>query len=296
MFSNVLIGIDGRQGGRDAIQVARRLAEPGARFTLVNVYGAGLMPGRGAALLLAEELRLAEVTLERERDESGIAAAIEPCADHSVGRGLKRRAASLGADLIVVGSSRHRGFARFALGDDTASALDGAPCAVAVASPGSAESTRPLRRIGVGLDHGPESLAALARARELAQRTGATVSALGVVPVQRGPFGEPLPTEGDDLAEHVAAAERARLAALDGVDWTAVACGCPDLELERLSHDFDLLVVGSRSQGPVARLLHGSTSSHLASRCACPLLILPRSATTADPHPPASHPPLPLGV
>src|SRR5579859_3719858 len=38
MFKDVLIGVDGRQGGRDAVALARELATPEARFTLAHVY------------------------------------------------------------------------------------------------------------------------------------------------------------------------------------------------------------------------------------------------------------------
>jgi hypothetical protein len=41
MFTNVPVGVDGRQGGRDAIALAGRLASPHATITLANVYGAG---------------------------------------------------------------------------------------------------------------------------------------------------------------------------------------------------------------------------------------------------------------
>jgi len=37
-------------------------------------------------------------------------------------------------------------------------------------------------------------------------------------------------------------------------------------------------VVGSRSYGPVRRLLLGSTSGKLARHAACPLLVTPRAA------------------
>jgi hypothetical protein len=49
MFSNVLVGVDGRQGGRDAIALARQLAPPQASMTLAHVYGSDWMLGRGAA-------------------------------------------------------------------------------------------------------------------------------------------------------------------------------------------------------------------------------------------------------
>ena len=42
MFDNVLVGVDGRQGGRDAIALARRLCAPEARIALAHVDGVGL--------------------------------------------------------------------------------------------------------------------------------------------------------------------------------------------------------------------------------------------------------------
>jgi hypothetical protein len=55
VFDDILIAVDGRQGGHDAIALAKQLAGEQARLALAHVYGAGLMPGRGAALLLASE-------------------------------------------------------------------------------------------------------------------------------------------------------------------------------------------------------------------------------------------------
>lgn len=281
MFQNVLIGTDGRQGGRDATALAVLLADPGARFTLVNVYGAGLMPGRGAALLLASECRLAEEMLARERDAVGIDAAIEPCADHSIGRGLKRRATTLGADLIVVGRSRHAGIGRFALGDDASSALNGAPCAVAVAN-GARVGSEAVHRVAVGYDHSPESASALSVAREFATRCGATLTAVGIVPTLDDQAAQRAPLGSEISPDSLMARERERLARLDGVEDVVVGYGVAGDQLEQVSHSLDLLVVGSRRRGPIARLLHGSTSEHLAGRCACPLLVLPRVSSESE--------------
>ena len=38
MFKNVLVGVDGKSNGRDAIALARRLTDPGAKVTLVHVH------------------------------------------------------------------------------------------------------------------------------------------------------------------------------------------------------------------------------------------------------------------
>lgn len=46
MFINVLVGVDGRQGGCDAIALAEELAAPGARITLAHVDPRGASDGR----------------------------------------------------------------------------------------------------------------------------------------------------------------------------------------------------------------------------------------------------------
>ena len=70
---------------------------------------------------------------------------------------------------------------------------------------------------------------------------------------------------------------RRQLDGLDDVE-AEVSYGWAGEELARLGRDVDLLIVGSRSYGPLGRLLHGSTSAYLARHCHCPLLVLPRSA------------------
>ena len=58
MFKNVLVGVDGRQGGHDAIALARRLAAPDATITLAHIYGSEWLLPRGVQLvasLAAEE-------------------------------------------------------------------------------------------------------------------------------------------------------------------------------------------------------------------------------------------------
>jgi nucleotide-binding universal stress UspA family protein len=57
--------------------------------------------------------------------------------------------------------------------------------------------------------------------------------------------------------------------------------GRPAEELARCSADLDLLIVGSRSYGPVRRLLLASTSARLAREASCPVFIVPRPAAAA---------------
>ena len=50
-------------------------------------------------------------------------------------------------------------------------------------------------------------------------------------------------------------------------------------ELAQLCHDADLLVVGSRGDRVLGRLLRGSTSTRLVRQAACPVLVVPRDFT-----------------
>ncbi len=69
------------------------------------------------------------------------------------------------------------------LGDDTRAALNGAPCAVAIAARGYAEHPTPIAKVGVGYNDSPESKDALQVAREVAEPTRASVHALEVVSI-----------------------------------------------------------------------------------------------------------------
>ncbi|MGZ4233520.1 MAG: universal stress protein [Solirubrobacteraceae bacterium] len=99
----------------------------------------------------------------------------------SVGRGLHELAESAGADLLVVGSSARGLAGRVLPGDDTHAALNGAPCAVAIAPRGYASTERTLGRIGAAYNESAEAEHALSVARELAATHHATLSAMEVV-------------------------------------------------------------------------------------------------------------------
>ncbi len=45
LFDRVLVGVDGREGGRDAIALARKVAAPNAEIPLAHVYGGRTMGG-----------------------------------------------------------------------------------------------------------------------------------------------------------------------------------------------------------------------------------------------------------
>jgi nucleotide-binding universal stress UspA family protein len=270
MFNNVLVGVDGRAYGRDAIALAARLKDPGGKLTFAFVQGGSL----------AEDLEDADKLLEGERRAADLDADLISVVAVSPGRGLHKQAEKQNADLLVVGSCSHSAFGRAMLGDDTRAALNGASCAVAIASSGLAERGEPIARIGVAYNGSPESEAALTLARELAARTGASVHALEVVSIPSVAYtGIVAPALGDTIDTMLNEAT-GRLERLSGVEGRA-AFGLIGEELAAFGEELDLLVVGSRGYGPAKRLVLGSTSNYLERHARCPLLVLPRGARAA---------------
>ncbi len=281
-FKNVVVGVDGAEGGRDAIALARMLCAPGGQLTLAHVYAgeARVWRGSSGAYDRVERERSEEV-LKRARDDAGVDAELRWYGAPSPGRGLHELAESLGADLLVIGSSRRGLMGRVLTGDDTRAALNGAPCAIAVAPAGYAHQTVVVREVGVGYDGSPESDHALGVAREIAARHNARVSAFEAVSLPSYFFSGGFEYRAD-LIEQMVSSAKERVTALEGVEPHA-AYGVPAEELALFSASVDLLVIGSRSYGPVGRLIHGSTAQALVRRAASPLLVLTRAARTADP-------------
>ncbi len=265
MFKNVLVGVDGRQGGRDAIALARLLSEPDGKLTLAFVRSNDL----------AEDLAQSNELLERERGEAVVEAELVSVVSANPGRGLHERAERQGADLLVVGSCSHGTFGRAMLGDDTRAALNGAPCAVAVGARGLAEHPSSIAKLGVAYNGSPESAAALSLARELAAPSGSELHALEVVSLPAAAYGALMAPPTWEFVKGMVQAGTDRMNQLVGVEGRAVY-GIPGEELARFGDEVDILVVGSRGYGPVRRIVSGSTSDYLQRHARCSLLVLPR--------------------
>jgi nucleotide-binding universal stress UspA family protein len=128
MFTNVLVGVDGKANGRDAIALASQLVDHDGRLTLANVH-------RDEPTMRA----ISHEVLEEERACAGVEAELLSIASSSPARGLHEQAEELAADLIVIGSCSRGALGRVMLGDDSRASLDGAPCTVAIAIHGFAE-------------------------------------------------------------------------------------------------------------------------------------------------------------
>jgi nucleotide-binding universal stress UspA family protein len=281
MYRQVVIGVDGEAGGRDAIALARSLADQTAELTLVHIYGGESVsarePGAEQGAQRAEALRL----LERERSKAGIDATLAPVAAASVGRGLHEVAGSAAADLIAVGSTHRGGLGRVVLGDDTRGALGAAPCAVAIAPHGYGRGTGQIDIVGVAYDFSEVADAILAVGWEIASGWGAALSALYVAPLPTlaGEDGHAPGWDDFVAAEHDR--DDPRDGALEDVDGR-ITYGRRGRELVAFSEDVDLLIVASRGHGPLRSLIFGSMSNYLADHTRGPLLVVPPAAQALE--------------
>lgn len=281
MFNNVIVGVDESEGGRDAVALAVDLVADGGRLTFALIYhvDAYRLPGSGLVYDAASSQRSLAM-LAGVAHDAGVDAEHRYHGASSVGHGLHDLAEAESADLLVVGSSRRGVVGRVLLGDDTRSALNGAPCAIAVAPAGHGQRPRMIREIGVGYNGSPESEYALTVARALAEQHAAKLSAFEAVSIPAIALSTG-PAPIDNWIEDLLDDARRRMSSLDGVEPHAVY-GQAAEELAMFSASVDLLVVGSRGYGPIGRLIHGSTSQELARVARCPLLVLPRAARDTD--------------
>jgi nucleotide-binding universal stress UspA family protein len=284
MFKNVLVGVDGRPNGRDAIALAALLTGPDGKLTLAHVHTGDLRPTHAIApALVREEREASHKLLEAERAAADVKAELLSIVSMSPGRGLHEQAEEQNADLIVVGSTSHGAFGRATLGDDTRDALNGAPCAVAIASRGYAGRAggagSQIANVGVAYNDSPESKAALALAQELAMPTSATVHALEVVSIPTYAYTGIMPPAIGETIEVMIQEANGRMEALADIDGHAVY-GLAGEELAAFGDQVDILLAGSRGYGPVKRLMLGSTSDYLQRHARCSLLVLPRAAVS----------------
>jgi nucleotide-binding universal stress UspA family protein len=278
-FRRVVVGIDGRPAARDAVILARRLADPGAAVTLVHVDGERSF--RHHAPEMAAEVVAAADLLSGDFD-----VATRVVAAASAARGLAEVAAELEADLLVIGAS-HRGGARPAPGRCAHRLLQIAPCAVAIAPFGSRDA-EPLHHVGVAYDGSAEAAAAVRAGFALAARDGAAVTLYSVIPpsvpvdvhaLGRDPEHEARERRDRATAELEAAADTAPA----GVNpRTVVLVGdAAWIIVDTAAGIADLLVCGSRGTGPLHRTLIGSVADGILRRAGQPVIVLPRTGVRA---------------
>lgn len=292
MFKRTVVGCKDSPEGSDAVALGAAIASAtDAGLSLVCVYPTSLFPVPGSsdrATFLAQ----AEATLRRERESQAPQALLDAVPDPFVARALRHYAARWHAGLVVVGSDASAPAGQAAIGRRSRQLLYDAPFTLALARRGLHDQDVGLRRIGVGYDGGPEAQAALAFAAALGHATGSTLAVHSVVEDM-----VPLLSPGEWMAlkdwdhNHMwegrrqsaqAEAEEA-VSLLDVATEVTSAIGDPGLQMRELSKRVDLVIVGSRRWGPVARLVSGSVGETLVSAAHCSIMIVPRPPVAGGP-------------
>lgn len=297
MLKKIVAGVDGRPGGADAAALAAALAGPDTDVLLAGVYRDPLLPlpltfGHGAALRAETERVLHEV----RHEHAPLARTMAVC-DSFPARALRHLAEREHADLLVLGSTHRAAAGDAAIGRRARQVLHDACCPVALAARGFADEAGRPRQIVVGLDGSAEANAALAMASVLADGMESRITVIAVaddaLPTVMMPVGAPVEISQWEqvVQERRAHAERlVEQATADGRRAAEVLVGKPAEELARAAGSADLLVVGSRRWGALARIVVGSTAETLLRRAPCSLVLVPRPAEEPAAEPEAEQP------
>lgn len=201
---------------------------------------------------------------------------------------ILRHAATLPADLLVMGTHGRSGFSRLFLGSVTERVVRNAPCPVLTVPPAPGTGTAlpvVFKNILCGVDFSPPSIAALQWALELGRQSGGRVTVLHAIEFLHEP--EPSPFLDLDLAKyHRQAIKRAgewlhaRLSgepqtwcAIDEV--VVVGRGAQQLLSRSADGGADLIVMGAQGAGGIELMLSGSTSQPVLRGATCPVLSVP---------------------
>ena len=276
----LLVGYDGSDGGRDALELARVLAEAtGASILVVNVQPYGPLP-IPCEILEGEEAEQVQPLFEEAKERLGdLRVETRAFGGGTPAKVITDLAEREEVDAIVVGSPHRGAIGRTLIGSVAGGLLHGAPCEVVVAPKGYAgESHGPFRTIAVAFDDTAESGAALARAEEIALACRATIvlytvkASPATVPGPTG-YSPTIPPDAGAIVTKAVKAVDERLAAsgrvLSGSPGPTIAETCEEAGA-------DLLVAGSRGYGPLLRALVGSVGTQLVHREPCPVMVVPR--------------------
>jgi nucleotide-binding universal stress UspA family protein len=292
MFTRIIVGHDLREGGEDALALARALVgATGAELVVAGVFPHHDLPGHFERRWHQEG---EEVARELQAIADGAGARAEACPSSSPARGLHELAEEIEADLIIVGSSR-RGRAGHALAGDVGQALlHGSPCAIAIAPYGYCERALPqIESVVVGIDGSPEASEALQEAVELARANGVDLHLVAVAEPPVTAYGK---DGGRDYGWRTlknALEEMTRKRLDDAVSsmpddircHATMVTGKPAEALAEAGRPpRSVLVLGSRAYGPVRRVLLGSVSSALVRSAPCPLIVHPRGTGLSAQH------------
>ena len=299
-IKNVLCPVDFSDASTHAIEQATAIAGWfKARITALHVVSPIFMsspvvpkPGGGS---------IPESELERLGTETGArfggatSAGIGLGVFVDVGQPASRileRAASLPADVLVMGTHGTSGFEHLVLGSVTERVLRKASCPVLTVPPHARATSRlPFERVLCAVDFSESSLTALQYAFSLARESGA---ALTMIHALEWPWEEPPPVMFEDLPPEQAAAlieyrrycEKGARARLESLIPPPKGASPPLVVQVRNGKSYvqilgvaeeersDLIVVGVRGRSQLNMTLFGSTTNQVVRRATCPVLTI----------------------
>lgn len=296
MYRTILVGYDGSEGGRDALALARTLRAPEGAVIVACVHPMSgrtddkrletLLAGAAAQTLIEARTQVHEDWLE-----------FRTIAGHSPAHGLHVLSEEVAADLVVVGSSSTAEEGRLRAGSTGERLLNGSPCPVAVTPRAFAGEADVPRVIGVAYDGSEESHAALTEATALAIEFEATIRLIMAVPPLElgwsaaafaGAAGSEIRQQRHETFRHELAEAAEALPAETRAATTLVAGRPSEVIADEAARGVHLLVMGSRSYGPIRRVMVGSTAIEIMRAAPCPVIVIPRGAAVSHGHAPAA--------
>ncbi len=274
----IVVGVDLEGRADNAVLIAMWLgARFGARVQLVHAFPvAPLFWGRDeampewtagtetAASAIRERLARvlasapAELSIPKRIDEDALRVVSGPPAQVILDEARKSQ-----SELVVLGSHHKRGL--FDFGSTARGVLAGAPTAVWV----QVEPPRPIRRVLCPIDLSPDSLLALAGARDLCRALGAGITVMSSFVVPQ--FGGGMPDT--PLAGPMYAVDSLRRSSRDeferavaSFDWQGVshealfADGEPAEQILRLQEGHDLIAMGTHGHTGLSAVLLGNVT------------------------------------
>jgi nucleotide-binding universal stress UspA family protein len=284
MFSRIVAGFDGSAGGHDAVAMAAELADRfDAELVVASVapepYAKSVLPAlpSDALVWMTDEARASA-----EKVASEVGGKVEIRASLSPARGLHQIVMETGADLLVIGSTG-AGPGRVKGSHIARALMSGGPCTVAIAPLGWRDGSRSLDRVGVAIAGSPESEEALRLGIGLSE--GGTLRAIAVATPLDSALGKLVMLGSKELGEISKEVAKGHLDEAVSLmpDESIVAerripeGGAAEALRRETEEGLDLLLLGSRSYGPVRRVLLGSVTSDLVGDAGCALMVSPRA-------------------
>jgi nucleotide-binding universal stress UspA family protein len=264
VFRRMLVGIDGSEESREAARQAARLVDGELTFLAAYDVAPAIVGGTGYLVPSYSDIDLqragAETALGRARGDAAAASPLGKVVRGRAAAALLSEAKRERHTALIVGSHGVGRLAGFVVGSTATEVIRKAPCSVLLARRRS-ESDQFPSKIVVGVDGSPESAAAHAVARQLAERFDADlwpIVAYGGQTVERRLVDAIVDDRREESPDEPVPA---LLAAAAGAD---------------------LLVVGSRGLHGLSAL--GSVSERVAHRAQSSVLIVRKPRHDDDQH------------